>query len=324
MWFLLLQDRTIKIRDRMLNRHFLRAKTLCALYAYHINPSEDIAVKTKNLLYGFTKLFDTEAFLLASLLQLWHISQIKIEENKNKFLPTQEDLNPSLRFVENTFMQQLSQDELLHQRIAKQKITFPEDVQEILRAIWSRFQGTPSYKEYMAKPQATPADDKGVVVRLFKNYLMCNDRLYDYLCEGYIETENDYDALAQKTLFTLKEYDKCLPEDEFEYDSEYVVNIFSNTIKDNEFSDTIIQNKIQHWEMDRVAIMDIIIIKMGISELMYCPHIPINVTLNEYVDLANEYSTQKSRLFVNGLLDKIMVDLRAEGKIKKETTNEDK
>jgi N utilization substance protein B len=99
--------------------------------------------------------------------------------------------------------------------------------------------------------------------------------------------------------------------------------MFLNTINnDVEFME-LINSRIQNWDMDRVALMDIIIIKMGLTELLYCPEIPVNVTLNEYVELAKEFSTQKSKLFVNGLLDKLMVDLRAKGRIKKIEANED-
>jgi N utilization substance protein B len=159
---------------------------------------------------------------------------------------------------------------------------------------------------------------------LFKNYLICNEQFFDLLCEKKLEWESDYDIIAQNSLKRLKEYDGQ-SEDFFNesFDKNYITSMFLNTINnDVEFME-LINSRIQNWDMDRVALMDIIIIKMGLTELLYCPEIPVNVTLNEYVELAKEFSTQKSKLFVNGLLDKLMVDLRAKGRIKKIEANED-
>src|SRR5574344_1459838 len=161
----------------MLNRHFLRAKTLCALYAYRCNPSDDITVKTKNLLYSFDKLFDIEFYLFAALFEVRRLALIRIEDNKRKLLPSEEDLNPNMRFVNNTFLAKLENDEVLSGQIAARKISFSEDEEHLLRNILLRFQSTPTYKEYMLKESVSEEDERRAVVRLFKNHIICDEAL---------------------------------------------------------------------------------------------------------------------------------------------------
>lgn len=181
-----------------------------------------------------------------------------------------------------------------------------------------------SYKNYMNSSKIDFVSERLIVVQLFKNYLISNEQFFDMLCEKKLEWESDYDVIAQNALKYLKEYEgkSDIKLDE-SFDIEFITGLFLNTINnDLEFKE-LIDSRIQNWDLDRIALMDVIIIKMGLAELIYCPEIPVNVTLNEYVELAKEFSTQKSKLFVNGLLDKLMVDLRSKGKIKKFETQEE-
>lgn len=301
----------------MLNRHFLRAKVLQSLYAFQLNDCSNVKGHKKNLIDSVHGLFDLQTYLFSALIELQTIACDKIENNKVKMLPTEDDLNPNFKFVNNDFFKLLIEDETLITRIAKLKINWSEDI-DLFRSILKRFQASESYKKYMTCEKGDMASEKLIVVQLFKNYLICNEQFFDLLCEKQLEWENDYDIMAQYSLKRLKEYKGVSEEDNEEsFDRNFIMSLFLNTIEhDSEFKE-LIDARIQNWDSERVALMDILIIKMGIAELIYCPEIPVNVTLNEYVELAKEFSTAKSKLFVNGLLDKLMVDLRSKGMIKK-------
>lgn len=307
----------------MLNRHFLRAKVLQLLYAFQINDCSDIDGHKKKLIDSFHHLIDLQTYLFSALIEFHYIANERIEDNKQKMLPTHEDLNPNLKFVNNEFFKPLFEDIVLTNRINKLKINWSED-RDLFKSIFKRFMASESYKNYMTSETSDLSSDKLILVQLFKNYLICNEQFFDLLCEKKIEWESDYDIVAQNALKRLKEYDFKKESDIDEsFDLNYITSMFLNTIQNDKDFMEMIDSRIQNWDMDRVALMDIIIIKMGLAELLYCPEIPVNVTLNEYVELAKEFSTQKSKLFVNGLLDKLMVDLRAKGKIKKIEIEED-
>ncbi|MBP6429669.1 MAG: transcription antitermination factor NusB [Bacteroidales bacterium] len=307
----------------MLNRHFLRAKVLQLLYAFQINDCSDKEGHKKKLIDSFRHLVDLQTYLFSALLEFHSIANDKIDDNKQKMLPTTEDLNPNLKFIENEFFKNLLEDKTLNQRVNKLKINWSEE-KDLFKNIFKRFVESDSYKNYMSSEKVDYVSERLIVVQLFKNYLICNEQFFDVLCEKKLEWESDYDVIAQNALKYLKEYNgKSDIELDESFDIEFITGLFLNTINnDLEFKE-LIDGRIQNWDLDRIALMDVIIIKMGIAELIYCPEIPVNVTLNEYVELAKEFSTQKSKLFVNGLLDKLMVDLRSKGKIKKIESQEE-
>ncbi|MCK9163034.1 MAG: transcription antitermination factor NusB [Bacteroidales bacterium] len=301
----------------MLNRHFLRAKVLQLLYAFQINDCSDTDGHKKKLIDSFRYLVDLQTYLFSALMEFHSIAYDKIDDNKQKMLPTTEDLNPNLKFIENEFFKKLFEDKNLTERVKKLKINWSEE-KDLFKNIFKRFIESDSYKKHMSSSMTDFASERLIVVQLFKNYLISNEQFFDMLCEKKLEWESDYDVIAQNALKYLKEYDgKSDIELDESFDIEFITGLFLNTINNDEYFKELIDGRIQNWDLDRIALMDVIIIKMGLAELIYCPEIPVNVTLNEYVELAKEFSTQKSKLFVNGLLDKLMVDLRAKGKIKK-------
>lgn len=301
----------------MLNRHFLRAKVLQSLYAFQLNDCSDVKGHKKRLIDSFNSLFDLQTYLFSALLEIHSIACDKMEDNRLKMLPSAEDLAPNMKFINNDFFKLLLEDNVLIQRSSKLKINWSES-RDLFKAIFKRFQASESYRKYMACEKGDMASERLIVVQLFKNYLICNEHFFDLLCEQELEWENDYDVMAQYSLKRLKEYEGVIEdENEERFDKNFITSLFLNTVDHEAEFKEMIDGRIQNWDTDRVALMDILIIKMGVAELIYCPEIPVNVTLNEYVELAKEFSTAKSKLFVNGLLDKLMVDLRSKGMIKK-------
>ncbi|MGP1514957.1 MAG: transcription antitermination factor NusB [Bacteroidales bacterium] len=329
----------------MVNRHFLRQKVLQSLYAYYKGGAESIEKQEKFLYDNISKLYELEIYLLATILEIRDLEEERIEEVQQKFYPTEEEKNPNLRFVNNKFLQKLISNEELKRSIERLHINFVL-ISEVFRSLMTRFRQSDSYIEYMKKQEVTYEEERKIIVQLFKNYIIRNENLYELICEKGFTWDCDYEYVCQVVLQFLKVWaehendKKALPypfdkseEDVTENDRDFTRNLFRNTINNFNEYDKYIERRSQNWNKDRLAYVDVLIIKMAMSEFIYCPTIPLKVSLNEYIELAKEFSTDKSRLFVNGVLDRIITDLRIDNKIHKvededglyfETTDESK
>ena len=259
------------------------------------------------------------------------IAENQIEDAKGKFFPTEEEKNPNMRFVNNELLHQLSENTELTKAIEKLKINW-SDQRDLLKRILNKFKASNSYKDYMSKQEITYDDDKKAVIQLLKNYLLKNESFLDYLAELKLYWESDFQYVGLSFLKFLKEFKqsdsasksitKSFGFDEKEI-RDFALDLFRKCVSHYDEFDSMFDKHIDNWDKERIAFMDTLIIKMGLVELVYCPEIPVRVTLNEYIEMAKEFSTERSNLFVNGLLDRFLIDLRAAGKIRK-LENEEK
>ncbi|MDR0972106.1 MAG: transcription antitermination factor NusB [Bacteroidales bacterium] len=309
----------------MLNRHFLRAKVLQWLYAFELNGSTNKEIHKQKLLDSISLISDLQIYLIAAFLELHNMAEKIMEENKNKYLPSEEDRNPNLKFINNAFFKLILEDKTIQKKMDKLKISFSEE-DAIFRNIFKGITKSTAYINYMKTSKDDFLLDKSLSLNIFRKWICGNKDIYELIREKHLSWTIDYSTIAVQV---LKFFRLVTPESNFEdidkdlIDTNYVVTLFSNTIDNDEEYNSLINKRSKNWDMDRVATMDMIIIKMGITELLFCPTIPVNVTLNEYVELSKEYSTSKSKLFVNGLLDKITIDLRSKGKINKDENIEE-
>lgn len=315
----------------MLSRHFLRVKVLQSLYAYIVTENSSLDIAEKELDKSISETYDLEVYLFSSLLEMRDIAENQIEDAKGKFFPTEEEKNPNMRFVNNELLRQLSENTELTKAIEKLKINW-SDQRDLLKRILNKFKASNSYKDYMSKEEVTYDDDKKAVIQLLKNYLLKNENFLDYLAELKLYWESDFQYVGLSFLKFLKEFKqsdsasksitKSFGFDEKEI-RDFALDLFRKCIGHYDEFDSMFDKHIENWDKERIAFMDTLIIKMGLVELVYCPEIPVRVTLNEYIEMAKEFSTERSNLFVNGLLDRFLIDLRAAGKIRK-LENEEK
>lgn len=315
----------------MLSRHFLRVKVLQSLYAYIVTENSSLDIAEKELDKSISETYDLEVYLFSSLLEMRDIAENQIEDAKGKFFPTEEEKNPNMRFVNNELLHQLSENTELTKAIEKLKINW-SDQRDLLKRILNKFKASNSYKDYMSKQEITYDDDKKAVIQLLKNYLLKNESFLDYLAELKLYWESDFQYIGLSFLKFLKEFKqsdsasksitKSFGFDEKEI-RDFALDLFRKCIGHYDEFDSMFDKHIENWDKERIAFMDTLIIKMGLVELVYCPEIPVRVTLNEYIEMAKEFSTERSNLFVNGLLDRFLIDLRAAGKIRK-LENEEK
>ncbi len=312
----------------MLSRHFLRAKVLQSLYMYSVSKSDDLPRAETGMLKNIDSLYDLYIYQLSTLTEVIQTVELIIQEGKQKFFPTEEEKNPNLRFVENKVGLALSSNKDFIKKVEKLKINWAQE-RDIFRSVFNLFRNTGNYHSYMSKESVSFDDEKKIMLALFKE-LMNFEPLQALLIEKNLLWEDDFFQIAQLTYKTIKDFDEnfCetspLPhffekneETNSNDDKDFIVDLLRKTILHSKELEPLIEKRIQNWDFDRIAQIDILIVKMALVEFMYFSSIPTKVTLNEYVELSKEFSTEKSKLFVNGILDRLLIDLKADGKLKK-------
>lgn len=308
----------------MLSRRHLRIKIFQALYAYFKGSVPEIALGEKELMKSVEKNYELFIYLLSILVELRSFEAKLLEERKSKRLPTQEDLNPNTKFIDNKLLMQLSQNETLLKKINEFKINWVDE-QEFIKKVYIKITTTESFKEYMSITESTYADDAAIVIRLFKNQIADHEILQHLLEEKNIHWHDDHYFVCGYAVKALKSFTENsdsqfklpgLYKDKMD-DVEFIKTIYRQVlINSTEYEETIM-TKAQNWEAERIATVDFILMKMALCELEKLSSIPVKVTLNEYIEISKLYSTPKSRMFINGVLDKLVAEFKREGKIVK-------
>ncbi|MDL2315446.1 transcription antitermination factor NusB, partial [Bacteroidales bacterium OttesenSCG-928-C19] len=240
-----------------------------------------------------------------------------------KYFPEASEQMANEKFVKNEVVSLLVSNGDFKKKKERLKINWA-DIRDIFRTIYSSFKAQDSYKSYLQKETPSFEDDRQVVSELFK-YTINYPALVDKFIEKNLFWEDDFFQIAQLSYNTLRSLEESFDEyselpEFFKKDDEdklFMIDLFRKTILHEDKLTELIKRRISNWEYERIAVMDIILVKMAIVEFMYFPSIPVKVTINEYIELSKEFSTEKSKTFVNAILDKIVVDLKEEGLLKK-------
>lgn len=294
------------------------------LYAFEQAKEQTIAKAEKELLYNIQKMYEMYLFLMLVMLEVREVADRRIEDNKKKRLPTAEDLNPNTRFVDNAFLRQLEANKELKSVAERSKINWMGEG-ELTRKFFRQLSETEEYQKYMAASESGYEQDREIIIRLFKRHLINYSDLHEFFEERSIYWVDDLDLVASMTLKTFKSFES--DSDEFhpllplwkepEDEMPFVKTLFRKAITQSKEHEELIHKHAENWELDRIAMMDIILMKMALTEAREFPQIPVKVTLNEYIELAKYYSTPKSSNFINGVLDKLFDELQQDGRIKK-------
>jgi len=312
----------------MLYRRHLRIKALQSLYAYFSGGHEDIVAGEKQLILSINKIYELFIYQLSFLSELKRFAESRFEDNKKKFYPTDEDLNPNLRFVNNRLLLHLEENKDLRSKEELYKINWADE-QDMVRKFYLKLIEADFFKTYMNKDQTTIEDDKKLMLKIIDRVLAKDEFLQSFYAEKSVYYDDGYDLvnillIKFTDLFGKKSNeDTKLPpllkteKDAVNSDLEFVKKLYRKVILNNEENDNLIKPKTINWEYDRIPMLDLILIKMAIIEFQYMEEVPIKVTLNEYIELAKYFSITKSRTFINGVLDKLIGELKEAGKVKK-------
>ncbi len=310
------------ISHPMINRTMLRIRIVQMLFAYLKSDAENARAVEKQLLQSFQDTYDLYFQLLFLPVEITRFAQQKIENAKAKYLPTDSERNPNMRFVENTFVAQLEKNVDLNFRMKESKRISWSDNVEVIAELYALIQHSEVYKEYMAKPVVSYEDDKHVWRKLLTDVIIPNEAFCEALESMNIYWMGDLDAVASFVVKTIRRFQaenehaqELLPMFTDEADKDFAVTVLKDAIKNLDQYRLLIDENAKNWDVERLAYMDIVIMLVAVAELISVPTIPVSVTLNEYMEIAKEYSTEKSAPFINGVLDNIVKKLKSEKKL---------
>ena len=306
----------------MLNRRHLRIKILQMLYAYYQSGEENLLKFENELLNSVERMYDLYMLLLLTMPELVVAAENRLEDKKKKLRPTEEDLNPNLKFITNSIFKKIQDSKALRKESELHKANWVgAEKQEIFRKLFLQIQESELYFEYMNDSENSFENHKAFAVNLFKSEIANSELLHHFFEETSIHWMDDLDHTCSMVLKTLKSSEEnsefsilplFKPNDS---EKEFVVDLFRKTVAMNTENELLIDELTKNWELERIAKMDIILLKIGITELQIFPEIPTKVTLNETIEISKYYSTPKSNTFINGVLDKAIERLRKDKKI---------
>ena len=306
----------------MLNRRHLRIKVLQVLYAY-FQSNEDSYRRTENeLMQAVEHIYDLYIYFLLTFAEIKDIAENRLEDSKKKIRPKAEDLDPNLKFINNAVIRKIEECKELRRLSEERKINWVGDEhQEMFRKMFLQIKESEAYIEYMNNDQSGFEEDKTFILELFKAEIANSPIFYNFLEEKSIHWMDDIDLVCSMVLKTLKsielekvvEISPLYKKDDDE--QEFIRDLLRKTISMNKENELLIDDLTKNWELDRIAKMDIILMKMAITELQIFNNIPTKVTLNEYIEISKFYSTPKSNGFINGVLDKAIDRLQKDKKI---------
>lgn len=308
----------------MLNRRHLRVKVLQALYAYHQSDNKEIKQHEKNLLQSVDMVYEMYIWMLSLISEVVEYAENDAEERKHKHLPTAEDLNPQLKILANRFILSLKANSEYQSALKKYKVSWTFEP-ELAKSLFIILKNSPEYAEYLQKTDDTIQTDKDVIKFIFKKVILKSLLAEQVFEDKFIFWPVDRDVLQALIAKTFKNFssenykENKLAEvtGNWSEDKEFIINLFQQSIRHDEAYQEMISKKTQNWEPERIAMMDTLLMKMAISEFINFTSIPVKVTINEYLEISKEFSTPKSNSFINGILDKILYELKADNVIKK-------
>ena len=306
----------------MLSRRILRTKVVKAVYAHTQCEGITPVASEKNLVNSINKAYDLYFHLLALVPEIAEYAAERIRIGENKKLPTYDDLHPNRKFVENKVIARLVEDEELQSQLKARKLSWTGH-RDLIVALYNALIRQTFYQKYMASEERSFREDAQLVSDIYMTMLEEFEPLDRVLEEQSILWNDDLGYLltmVSRTVLSMREGHeaiKLMPQFKSEEDLDYAKSLLRHTIAGFDRISLLLDNSMNNWDIERVALMDKIILVTAIAEAENFTSIPVRVTMNEYIDIAKCYSTDSSGGFINGLLDRIIARLTDEGKIVK-------
>jgi N utilization substance protein B len=304
----------------MINRVLIRIKIIQIVYAYYQNGSKNLDAAEKELLFSLSKAYDLYNYLLMLMVAVVNYAQRKLDSRLQMDEATKAKLTA---LVENKFLRQLEVNKQLVEYVSNQKRTWDND-SIVVKNLFDTIFTSEIFNDYLEAGETTYEADRELCRKIYKNFIKDSGNLDSFLEEQSLYWNDDKATVDTFILKTIKKFDETkgadqplLPEFKDDEDREFAIRLFRRSILNGEEYRKMIEESTRNWEFDRMALMDIIIMQVAVAEMLSFPNIPLSVTLNEYVELAKNYSTHKSGSFVNGTLDGVIQMLQEQGKLLK-------
>ena len=294
----------------MINRRHIRVKVMQSVYAMLQSHNDDIIREEKFLKHSILKMYDLYVLNIQLLVEVQKLAAKRIALSKKKILATKEDLNPNNKFLNNKVINTLAESISIEGYVELNGLNNWEENEEYVKIIYDELQKSDLYKKYLDTADDSYKVDKTFVIDFFKEIIAPNDKLAELFEDTMISWVDDIpfvNTWVVKTLSKQKEDVTFILSSLYKDkdDEEFVSKMFRKTVLKHKEYELDIEEKTPNWETERIAGMDMILIKMAISEFLNFPSIPTRVTINEYIEISKDYSTEKSSYFINGVLDKI-------------------
>jgi len=295
------------------------------IFAWHTTEKKDTVSSQKILMNSIDEVNQMYISMLALIADVTEYTANDAIERANKHLPSAEDLNPNQKLLNNKFVITLKHNPAYVASVNKYQINWFSDP-ELVKAIFNKLKESKEYQAYLAEDfEETLESSKEIIKFIFRKMLLKNVNVIQAFEDKFINWPVDREVMQGMIAKTLKSFESENPLEnkltpisaDWKEDSAFVQDLFVYTLKNDDKYQALIAERTKNWESERIALMDTILMKMAICEMMNFPSIPVKVTINEYLELSKDYSTPKSNTFINGILDKILNDLKKNNSIKK-------
>ena len=307
----------------MLTRRHIRAKVMQSVYAMQQSQSQDLDKELKFLQNSANEMENLYLLLMALLTELHSLAVNQYEVAQKKYLVTPTDKLLHQKMKDNELLSLIATNEMLQKAIAEAHINFWNIQEEYVRTLYKRIVESDTYQAY-SKQKASFEADKKFLIEIFEEFIAPDEGLYEYIEDYNLTWMDDFPIV---NTFIVREFKNLRPNPSEKYftpplynnseEKEFLVDLLKKTALNDAKLKSFVEDKLTNWDKERVAVLDLILLKMAICEFLHFPSIPVKVTINEYLELAKEYSTAKSSLFINGVLNVVHKELSEKELIKK-------
>lgn len=302
----------------MISRRNIRVKVMQTLYTMVTWESDSKPPDPQKLLQQhFDQVRSLFVYLIYFLTEVTRYAETYSHQKASKHLPTADDLNVNVKIAGNELLWKMLEDPALKEQFAKDK---PQQFinPELVRKIYLEFTETQEYKNYISKGARTSPEEKKILEFILNDMLLANEAFVSHIEDLFFNWDDDGEMIIQLLMGYMQKpgtynFKQMLSADK----DSFAKTLLKTVLEKDEYLQGLIIPKLKNWDPERIALLDMILMKMGVSEFLYFETIPPKVTINEYIDLAKDYSTQQSGQFVNGILDNIHKELVLQGKMVK-------
>lgn len=308
----------------MLTRRHIRVKVLQTLYARHQSADQDQVSQEKFLTQSLEQMQELQALLLLMIAAVREQAEKFTQRAQLKYFASDDERNPSVNFNNNKLVDLIVNHEGLAQFAKNKKLKNWQQDDEYVIILFNKLKDTTWYNDYLGLKDPKFEQDREFIVRFYKDILAQDEKLYDYLEDKSLTWIDDFPWVNTALVKILNKITPSRSNELFtlgvfkdQDDQQFGQKLFRSVLRHQDELQEVLQGKTPNWDQERIADLDLLMLQMGICEFLHFPSIPVRVTINEYLEIAKEYSTPKSSLFINGILDNIVKDLMASDQLNK-------
>lgn len=309
----------------MLNRRHIRVKVMQTIYAMGCKENNNLQVEGKFVNDSIVQVYNLYLLMLDLMVEVHAFAKAHSEKVSKKILATEEEKNPNTKFIKNDVLVKLSENALLQDQLDKRKLKNWRMDDEYVAVVYNELVESELYKNYMDDTDVSFKNAKNFIIQWYTELIAPNDKLYDYIEDNRLTWIDDLPIVNMAILKRLQKVKPNSPESLFlpnlfknEDDRGFSIELLERTVTNNTFLSEEIEKNTPNWDKERIADVDFVLIKMALCEFLKFPSIPVKATINEYLEIAKEYSTPKSSIFINGILDKLVKEYEKDNKFMKE------